>query len=395
MAENGETGSPRGTRTKTFPLNSRRLTASVIGRIARELGLQIAASLEDTRQVVDGKLEEIGKQSQNVRVELRESERGVAITLRDEEGVVLECQPEEESGDGADVETEEGGGEGGGAREESEGGGSRAEAYRRAELEAEVSRLEDVNAGLNVEVGELRTKVDEEKKRYRVLWRESCEQLAEYDVIVEEKDTEIRALKARIEELEAGTHLPEPTVHGGSLAVRGPVCSPTTHSRPALAATTRPATVRHGKAPPIDPFDGENVDVRFDDWLPMLQRAATWNDWSEEETLIQLAGHLRKRAFQEWNLLSSGNRQTLEAATTTLRDRLDPGSRAMAAQDFRHARQKETESASDFILRLERIFRSAYGRDNISSETRDTLLHGQLQEGLLYELMKAPAVSGA
>ena len=31
----------------------------------------------------------------------------------------------------------------------------------------------------------------------------------------------------------------------------------------------------------------------------------------------------------------------------------------------------------------------------MSSETRDTLLHGQLQEGLLYELMSAPAVSGA
>lgn len=64
----------------------------------------------------------------------------------------------------------------------------------------------------------------------------------------------------------------------------------------------------------------------------------------------------------------------------------------MAAQDFRHARQKETEPVSDFILRLERIFRSAYGQDNISSETRDTLLHRQR---LLYELMEAPAVSGA
>ena len=31
----------------------------------------------------------------------------------------------------------------------------------------------------------------------------------------------------------------------------------------------------------------------------------------------------------------------------------------------------------------------------MSSDTRDTLLHGQLQEGLRYELMRAPAVSGA
>lgn len=31
----------------------------------------------------------------------------------------------------------------------------------------------------------------------------------------------------------------------------------------------------------------------------------------------------------------------------------------------------------------------------MSSETRDTLLHGQLQDGLRHEIMKAPAVSGA
>ena len=31
----------------------------------------------------------------------------------------------------------------------------------------------------------------------------------------------------------------------------------------------------------------------------------------------------------------------------------------------------------------------------MSQETRNTLLHGQLQDGLRYEIMKAPAVSGA
>ena len=31
----------------------------------------------------------------------------------------------------------------------------------------------------------------------------------------------------------------------------------------------------------------------------------------------------------------------------------------------------------------------------MTEETRKTLLHGQLQEGLRYALMKAPAVSGA
>ena len=67
----------------------------------------------------------------------------------------------------------------------------------------------------------------------------------------------------------------------------------------------------------------------------------------------------------------------------------------MAAQDFTHTAQEEKESASDFIPRLERVFRVAYGHDRMSTETRDTLLHGQLQEGLRHELMRAPGVSGA
>jgi hypothetical protein len=40
------------------------------------------------------------------------------------------------------------------------------------------------------------------------------------------------------------------------------------------------------------------------------------------------------------------------------------------------------------------MFKLAYGRDKMSDETRETLLHSQLQEGLSYRLMQAPAVSG-
>lgn len=46
---------------------------------------------------------------------------------------------------------------------------------------------------------------------------------------------------------------------------------------------------------------------------------------------------------------------------------------------------------SDYI----QLFRREYGHEGISDETRDTLLHGQLQEGLCYAVMKAPAVSGS
>ena len=74
---------------------------------------------------------------------------------------------------------------------------------------------------------------------------------------------------------------------------------------------------------------------------------------------------------------------------------LDCGSKALAAQDFRHSAQHEAEPAADFIRHLEHTFRIAYGQDHMSSETKDMLLYGQFQEGLHLQLMRAPAVSGA
>ena len=60
---------------------------------------------------------------------------------------------------------------------------------------------------------------------------------------------------------------------------------------------------RKGKAPPVDPFTGEDPEVRFVDWLPALTRSSWWNEWTPEESLMQLAGHLQRHALQEWTLL--------------------------------------------------------------------------------------------
>ena len=51
---------------------------------------------------------------------------------------------------------------------------------------------------------------------------------------------------------------------------------------------------RRGKAPPVDPFTGENSEIQFDDWLPTLSRAVTWNRWTDEESLMQLAALARQ-----------------------------------------------------------------------------------------------------
>ena len=65
-----------------------------------------------------------------------------------------------------------------------------------------------------------------------------------------------------------------------------------------------------GKALLLDCFSGSNPEITFDDWLPSLERVARWNEWTKEDTLIQLAGHLRGRALQEWFLLSEEEKST-------------------------------------------------------------------------------------
>ena len=157
-----------------------------------------------------------------------------------------------------------------------------------------------------------------------------------------------------------------------------------------------PANVRRrGKAPPVEPFTGEKQDELLDDWLPTLKRAGVWNAWSNEELLMQLAGHLRGRALQEWNLLTPEEKSGWKNAVTALKSRLEPRDRAVAAQDFRHAIQKTSETVADYIRRIERAFQLAYGRDNILRDTREMILLTQLKEGLLYQLVESPAVSGA
>ena len=52
-----------------------------MSRIGKELGSEISALLEDTRQVVSGKITDMARHPQNVQFDLVESGRGVVITL--------------------------------------------------------------------------------------------------------------------------------------------------------------------------------------------------------------------------------------------------------------------------------------------------------------------------
>ena len=53
----------------------------------------------------------------------------------------------------------------------------------------------------------------------------------------------------------------------------------------------------------MNSFIAEDGRIIFDDWLSTFEKASKWNEWTPEESLMQLAGYLRGRAAQEWKLL--------------------------------------------------------------------------------------------
>lgn len=62
-------------------------------------------------------------------------------------------------------------------------------------------------------------------------------------------------------------------------------------------------------------FTEKNVDITWEDWLPLFECAAHWNSWTEEEKLLQMAGYFRKKALQEWNHLSNADKSSFASAT--------------------------------------------------------------------------------
>ena len=180
-----------------------------------------------------------------------------------------------------------------------------------------------------------------------------------------------------------------------TLYVSRPISTVGTVDQGKLTADGHAYIPRRGKAPPIDTFTAEDIRMTFDNWLPILERAAIWNEWTPEESLMQLAGHLRGRALQEWKSPLPEEKANYQAAIKALKGRLDPGNQTLAALDFRHLSQKLNDPVSDFIGRLEKASQIGFGQENLSKETREMLLYGQLQEGSTYTLLEPPAVSGS
>ena len=435
---------------RTYPLNSKRLLSGQLQALAKILGLPGGASMEETRQLIEGKLIELGHEPRNVQVIVKEDEQ---IFLVDDEGIITEgiITTKHVSNDSMMLLQ--------GHVSETEQHVSIVQDYVNNDDTLSLSHRDDIVSlrsalceahrqneslalrlheqqstvtQLESEVGEakeiiprLEDELWKEKAKTKRFWRQQCEQLLLHETTLEERDTEIVRLRKKLAgddrcSREMSVHLtPTPATEGVGwhnelkVTTQAPPQHPrrgntlsvdsfsgSTSSPPEIILHPRDLSVppsstevglqnklraatqvvssqqqsRRGKALPIDCFSGNNSEITFDDWLPSLERVAKWNGWSSEDILIQLAGHLRGRALQEWLLLSEEDRSTWDSATTALRGKLEVRSKVLATQDFRHIRQKERESVADFIYCMEKEFHIAYKNDTLSRDTREAFV---------------------
>ena len=206
-------------RVKTYPLNSRRLTSGIIGRIAAALGLP-KATQADSQQMIEGTLSE-SREPWSVQVDLVEADGATTVRLRDAEGVFLEvpltCS--EEGEEPVSPRAIDGGlsadGSRGGSPRESEAEAEAEVATAVAALDAVRTRVSDLesrleeadrrNSDLEEEVRELKEKLRGEGEKYSVLWRMNCAQLKQYDNMIATKEEELLSMEARMTALEGST----------------------------------------------------------------------------------------------------------------------------------------------------------------------------------------------
>ena len=294
-------------------LNSKRLSAPHLKWLAKTLDAPTAAAGDELRQMIEGWLMAQGREPRNVQVVFGATLSSV-FSLQDLEGT-FHMVEEDVTGKRASRESES---------ELQSGSDPKKLADEPDGLGEELRSLRSELDAVKAENLELRQQLNQEKVRLREVWRTNCQCLAGYAKLLAQQEAEISRLKGWISRLKGlqsarSTHFATP--------VSGEEVSSGLEERP-HAVTHKP---RWCKAPPVDPFTGDNPEMRLEDWLPSLQQASSWNQWTEEELLLQLAGHLRGCALQEWGLLDESSKKTYSAAVECLCVRLDPGSHTLAA----------------------------------------------------------------
>ena len=92
--------------------------------------------------------------------------------------------------------------------------------------------------------------MDQGKDRIRQMWYDNCRYVAEIDDELSRKANEVCGLQETIQGLQVtvspGGHNTHPVV-------------------PTEVGTTETRSMRHGKAPPVDSFTGEDAEITLDD----------------------------------------------------------------------------------------------------------------------------------
>ena len=169
-----------------MPLNSRRVTRSQLRAVAEELGLPTSATGEDLALMVSGKLTEKGRDSKSVQAVLSDNQLQLAdvgdvfLTMVLEEAAEEQrTEPEQDSEDGEEGRVDD--------------NRPTKEEFHRLQAEKEV---------LEQRLAEREAELQQQRERYAQLWRLNCDQLGEFDHLIEEKDATVRELTGRVQQLE-------------------------------------------------------------------------------------------------------------------------------------------------------------------------------------------------
>ena len=160
---------PRGAGARPMPLNSRRVTRPVLRSLAAELGLPTTSSNEDLRQMVDGKLTDMGRQPRDVLVvvesaDTAEDEGPTRVRLHDGEVSFLDAELLTTKTPGPAISGEDASAEGEDDRSlDRDKLTADAERYR---TELEISRAE---------LARTKNEVEGVKKRVKEVWRMNCD----------------------------------------------------------------------------------------------------------------------------------------------------------------------------------------------------------------------------
>ena len=179
--------SPRGARAgRPLPLNSKHLTAVYLSAIATAMEIPTKGSVAETRQMVEGKLSDHGREPTNVQVVIEEDEDGVeCVSLTDVSGVFLGPEAIHDARGNEDGESESQ------SQEEKE----ESEAEDRSDtlcLEGELAEIRTRSAELEAKVSSLNDDLMRERERVNGMWKSNCAQVAAFDETLSAKDDEIR-----------------------------------------------------------------------------------------------------------------------------------------------------------------------------------------------------------